>query len=375
MKIALVHDWIVGYAGGEKVLEQLILLYPDCDVFTLVDFLDDEKRFFMHGKRPITSLIQNLPLAKKYYRYYLFLMPFAIEQFDLGEYDLIISSSAAISKGVITGPDQLHICYCHSPIRYAWDLQHQYLKESNLEKGFKGFLVKIILHYIRLWDLRTANAVDYFVSNSNFIKRRIYKVYRRNATIIYPPVDIKAFSFKADKCDYYLAASRLVPYKKMRLIIQAFNSLPDKKLKVIGDGPDMKEIRAIAGENIEILGYQAHDVLVNYMQNAKCFVFAALEDFGIIPVEAQACGTPVIAYAKGGALETVEHGKTGFLFKKQTVSDLVSAVDEFERSSILPQDCRKNAERYSIDRFRQEFGVFAKSKYNRFFDNSDKQKN
>lgn len=374
MKIALVHDWLVGYAGGEKVLEQLILLYPDCDVFTLVDYLDDEKRFFLHGKKPFTSLIQNLPFSKKYYRYYLFLMPFAIEQFDLSEYDLIISSSAAISKGVITGPDQLHICYCHSPIRYAWDLQHQYLKESNLEKGFKGFLVKIILHYIRLWDLRTANSVDYFVSNSNFIKRRIYKVYRRDATIIYPPVDINAFSFTTLKSDYYLTASRLVPYKKMRLIIQAFNCLPDKKLKIIGDGPDMKAIRAIAGDNVEILGYQTHEALVNYMQNAKCFVFAALEDFGIIPVEAQACGTPVIAYAKGGTLETVEHGKTGVLFKKQTVRDLVSAVEVFESISILPQDCRKNAERFSIDRFREEFGVFTESKYNRDFDNSGKQK-
>lgn len=214
MKIAIVHDWFVAYAGGEKVVEQLIKLYPNAELFSLVDYLSDDDRGFLCGKKITCSFIQNLPFSKKLYRNYLPLMPLAIEQFDLSNYDLIISSSAAISKGVITGPDQLHVSYCHSPIRYAWDLQHQYLLESGLVSGIKSWMVRWFLHKIRIWDVRTANGVDEFVANSSFIARRIFKVYRRNSAVIHPPVNTNAFKLRVEKDDYYVTASRLVPYKK-----------------------------------------------------------------------------------------------------------------------------------------------------------------
>ena len=291
-------------------------------------------------------------------------MPFAIEQFDLSAYDLIISSSHAVAKGVLTGPDQLHICYCHSPIRYAWDLQHQYLHESGLRGGVKAWLTRWILHKIRLWDVRTAFGVDHFVSNSSFIKRRIQKIYRRDAEVIPPPVDTSAFSYRADKENFYLTASRLVPYKKIGLIVEAFASMPDKELVVIGDGPDLEKICKLAGPNIKFLGYQDFTVLRDYMQRAKAFVFAAEEDFGIAPVEAQACGTPVITFGKGGALDSVrgldQPRPTGVFFPEQTVECVVAAVLEFESlaAPIRPEDCRTNAERFSIEAFRERFTGF-----------------
>lgn len=240
-------------------------------------------------------------------------MPLAIEQLDVSKYDLVISSSHAVAKGVITGPDQLHISYVHSPIRYAWDLQHQYLRESGLDKGIKGTLARYILYKIRNWDYRTANGVDSFVSNSDFIARRIHKVYRRKATTIYPPVDVSAFNYQGDKEDFYLTASRMVPYKKIDVIVQAFNKMPDKKLVVIGNGPDFNKIKSIAGSNVKILGYQPFEVLKDHMQRVKGFVFAAEEDFGITPVEAQACGTPVIAFGKGGSLKSIRQRVFSFM--------------------------------------------------------------
>ncbi|MGE4530468.1 MAG: glycosyltransferase family 4 protein, partial [Acidithiobacillus sp.] len=304
-RIAIIHDWLTTYAGAERVLEQLLILCPQADLFSVCDFVPEQERGFLRGKTPKTTFIQKLPAARKHYRNYLPLMPLAIEQLDLSGYDIVLSSSHAVAKGVLTGPDQLHISYVHSPIRYAWDLQHQYLRESGLERGVKGRIVQWLLHKIRQWDLRTANGVDCFVANSNFIARRIWKVYRREAAVVYPPVDVSGFALHADKEDFYFTASRMVPYKKMDLIVDAFSNMPDKRLVVIGDGPDMKKIRSKAGANIQFLGYQPFDVLRDYMQRAKAFVFAAEEDFGITPVEAQACGTPVIAYGRGGALETV----------------------------------------------------------------------
>ncbi|HCD1492968.1 TPA: glycosyltransferase, partial [Klebsiella pneumoniae] len=282
-------------------------LFPDAKVYGVVDFLseDDKKKF--KNKKIITTFIQKLPKAKKKYQQYLPLMPLAIEQLDLSSHDIILSSSHAVAKGVLTGPDQLHISYVHSPIRYAWDLQHQYLRESGLNRGIKGLFAKWILHKIRLWDTRTANGVDFFIANSKFISRRIKKVYGREADVIYPPVDVERFKLKREKQDFYLTASRLVPYKRIDLIVEAFSKMPEKKLVVIGDGPEMSKIRKIAGANIEILGFQPNDVMEEYMMDAKAFVFAAEEDFGITPVEAQACGTPVIAFGKGGVLETIKN--------------------------------------------------------------------
>ncbi|WP_251460273.1 glycosyltransferase family 4 protein [Weizmannia agrestimuris] len=369
MKIAIVHDWLVTYAGSEKVLEQILQVYPDADLFSLIDFVDQKDREFIMNKTVKTSFIQRLPFAKKMYRKYLPLMPLAIEQLDLSKYDLVISSSHAVAKGVITGPDQLHISYVHSPIRYAWDLQHQYLKESGLNKGLKGVIARYILFLIRNWDYRTANGVDYFISNSNFIAGRIKKVYRREAATIYPPVDVENFTFKEQKEDFYLTASRMVPYKKIDVIVEAFNKMPDKKLVVIGDGPDFDKIKSIAGPNIEILGYQPYEVLKENMQKAKAFVFAAEEDFGITPVEAQACGTPVIAYGKGGSLETVrgldqKECPTGIFFKEQSSSSILLAVNKFERygNNIKSSDCRDHALKFSSSRFKKEFKSFVDSK-------------
>lgn len=297
-------------------------------------------------------------------------MPLAIEQLDLRKYDLVISNSHCVAKGVITGPNQLHISYVHSPIRYAWDLQQQYLEEANLQYGLEGWIAKIILHYMRLWDNRTANNVDYFISNSKYIAKRIQKCYRRTAEVIYPPVAVHDFTLCLQKEDYYLTASRMVPYKKIDLIVEAFSKMPDKKLVVIGDGPQFEKVKSKAKnfENIVLLGYQPFEVLKEKMQKAKAFVFAAEEDFGIVPVEAQACGTPVIAYGKGGALETVinydKENPTGIFFKEQTADSIVNAVKIFEKNITLfkPENCRKNAERFSEARFRNEFKQFMENK-------------
>jgi glycosyltransferase involved in cell wall biosynthesis len=359
------HEWLVNYAGSERVVEQMLNCFPESDLFSVVDFLTDEERAFVRGKTATTTFIQKLPFAKTKYRHYLPLMPLATEQLDVSSYDVILSSSHAVAKGVLTGPDQLHICYVHSPIRYAWDLQHQYLQESGLTRGLKSMLARVILHYMRQWDLRTANGVDYFIANSEFIARRIWKVYRREATVIYPPVDVEAFTFCEQKQDYYLAASRLVPYKKMDLIVQAFARMPDKKLVVVGDGPDMAKVKAAAGPNVAILGYQSFAKLKELMQGAAAFVFAAEEDFGITPVESQACGTPVIAFGKGGALETVrsvgQHARpTGLFFDRQTPESIVDAVTRFEaqRGAIRPEDCRENAMRFSVAEFCRQYTAF-----------------
>lgn len=359
MKVAVIHDWLTVDGGAERVLQQILLCYPQADLFSLVDFLPDSQRWFLQGKTAQTSFIQKLPKARRYYRHYLPLMPLAIEQFDLSSYDLVLSSSYAVAKGVLTGPDTLHVSYVHSPIRYAWDLQHQYLQEAGLSKGFKSFLTRCILHYIRLWDSRTAAGVDQFIANSNFIARRIRKVYRRESQVIYPPVNIEAFSLNAQpREDFYLTASRLVPYKKISLIVEAFSAMPDRKLVVIGDGPEFKRISAKAGPNVHMLGYQSFEVMLDHMQRAKAFVFAAEEDFGITPVEAQACGTPVIAFGKGGALETVcglqSEQPTGLFFNSQTVAALQQAVLQFEGLNWSAQACRCNAERFAPEKFRQQ---------------------
>lgn len=373
MKVAIIHDWLVTYAGAERVLEKIIQCYPESDLYSLVDFLG-EKRSFINNKKVNTSFIQNLPFSKKKYRSYLPLMPFAIEQFDLSEYDLVISSSHAVAKGVITGPDQLHVCMCYSPIRYAWDLQHQYLKESNLTKGFKGLLAKWFLHKIRIWDLRTVNGVDNFISISRFIERRIYKLYKRNSKVIYPPVFVE--DFKNDvkmKDEFYMTSSRMVPYKKIDLIVETFSKeFPHKKLIVIGDGPDFNKVKSIAGENITLMGFQEFSVLKDHLAKAKAFIFAAEEDFGIAPLEAQASGTPVIAFGKGGALETIvglsDDSPTGVFFYKQTVNDLKSAVLEFEKnnSRITSENCVINALRFSDKHFVKEFKNYIDLEYSKW---------
>ena len=361
MRVAIVHDWLVAPGGAEKVLEQIIQCFPDADLFSLVDFLED--RTPVRGKPVTTSFIQRLPFARRRYRGYLPLMPLAIEQFDLSSYDLIITSSYAVAKGVLVGPDQTHVSYVHSPMRYAWDLQHQYLREAHLTRGPRSWATRALLHYLRGWDARSANGVDCLIANSHFVARRMLKTYRRNAVVIAPPVDVHSFELCEQKDDFYLTASRMVPYKRMDLIVEAFTMMPQRKLVVIGDGPQMADLRAKAGPNVQILGYQPFAVLKDHMQRAQAFMFAAEEDFGIAVVEAQACGTPVIAYGKGGALETVvplgEAQPTGVHFAQQSVSAVLDAVDRFERhrAAIAPAACRANAERFSAATFRRAFMI------------------
>ncbi|MDC9525393.1 glycosyltransferase family 4 protein [Pseudoalteromonas sp. Angola-30] len=356
MKVAIIHDWLVVNGGAEKVLKELIDIYPQANVYTLVDFLPEEDRNWLGNTNVTTSFIQRLPFAQKKYRNYFPLFPIAIEQFDLSGYDLVISSSYSAAKGVITGPEQLHLSYCHSPARYAWDMQEQYLRESGMSSGVKSIIARYFLHKFRIWDVRTANGVDKFVANSSFIKKRINKCYRREADVIYPPVDIKKFTIETNKEDFYLAASRLVPYKRLDLIAEAFVKMPSKKLKIIGDGPQMQKIKEIVGdaENIELLGYQSDEVMLHNMQKAKAFVFAAEEDFGIIPVEAQACGTPVIAFGKGGCLETVKNNVSGIHFKEQTASCIIEAVTQFESQieQFSAEEVRLNAEKFSCSAFK-----------------------
>lgn len=374
MKTAIIADWLVTYAGSERVLEQMIACYPDADVFAVVDFVPEASRGFLQGKRPQTTFIQKLPGAQRHYQHYLPLMPLAIEQLDLSGYELILSSSHAVAKGVIVGPDQLHISYVHSPIRYAWDLQHQYLRESGLDRGIKSWLARWFLHKIRNWDVRTQYGVDEFVANSCFIARRIHRVYGRDAMVIYPPVDVDAFPLLEEKEDFYLTASRMVPYKRMDLIVEAFAAMPDKRLVVIGDGTEMNKILAKSAPNVHLMGYQPNEVLRDHMQRAKAFVFAAEEDFGIAPVEAQACGTPVIAYGKGGALETVRglgdvsEAPSGVFFAEQTSAAIQSAVRLFESHQIdfVPRLIRQHAEQFSITRFCQEYVDFVESSVSRW---------
>lgn len=362
MKIAIVHDWLVNLGGAEQFLKDLLSIYPEADLFTVVDFLNEENRDFIRNKKITTTFIQKMPKAKSKYRNYLPFMPLAIEQLDLSKYDLIISSSHCVAKGIMTGPNQVHISYVHSPIRYAWDLQNQYLREAGLDKGLKGWIAKVILHYMRIWDTRTANGVDYFIANSKFIGKRIWKCYHRKADVIYSGINLDDFSFCDKKDDFYLTASRMVPYKKIDLIAEAFTAMPDKKLIIIGEGPDFEKIKVKAGKNVILMGYQPFDVLKDHMQRAKAFVFAAEEDFGRVPVEAQACGTPVIAYGKGGALETVrglgiKDKPTGIFFDKQTKDSLIDAVNKFEQqfNLIKCKDCRENALEFGLDKFKYNF--------------------
>lgn len=372
MKIAIVHDWLVTNAGAERVLEEMLAVYPQADVFSLIDFVPAHQRGFLGGRSVRTSFLQRVPGVRRHYRKFLPLMPLAVEQLDLSSYDIVLSSSHAIAKGVLTGPDQLHVCLCLTPIRYAWDLQHQYLREAGLERGIGGMLARWMLHRIRLWDMRTANGVDHFVAISRFIARRIWKVYRRESTVIYPPVDVEVFVPGGPREDFYVTASRMVPYKRIDLIVEAFARMPERRLVVIGDGPEAKSIRAKGAPNIQFLGHQPLANLLAHLQRARAFVFAAEEDFGIAPLEAQACGTPVIAYAKGAVMETIAGldapEPTGVLYPQQDASSLAQAVSEFERSAgrITSEACRKNAMRFSADRFRAELSALVTERWKRF---------
>lgn len=374
-KIAIVHEWLVNYAGSEKCVESFTNIWPDASVFTLVDFLDKETReIILKGKKAHTSFIQYLPFAKNQHRKYLPLFPKAIESFNLKDYEIILSSSHSVAKGVRTKKNQLHICYCHSPMRYAWDEADYYLQGANLNSGLKGIFAKYILKILREWDIKSAKNVKYFLANSNHIARKINRIYNQHADVIYPPVDTQKFSLATEKDDYYLTASRLVPYKRIDMIVDAFANMLDKKLVVIGSGPEKEKILAKATPNIDVIGYQDFENLKSYMQKAKAFVFAAEEDFGIIVVESMACGTPVIAFGKGGASETVVDGVTGILFEEQTTDSIINAVNKFEKSNgnFNFSEISKHAEKFNRNNFENNISNYVEEKYKLFSKNKQK---
>ncbi|MBE9048854.1 glycosyltransferase [Nostocales cyanobacterium LEGE 11386] len=374
LKYALVHEWLTPKAtGGSELVVQEILNHIDANLYALIDFESTNYESYLYQRQIGTTFLQHLPYARNGVQKYLPLLPLAIEQLDLRHYDVILSSSHAVAKGVLTTPDQLHICYCHSPMRYAWDLTFDYLRQSKLGNGLAGWVTRYLLHSLRQWDVLSANRVDYFIANSHHTARRIWRCYRREAKVIYPPVNIDNLPFLPQKEDFYLIVSRLVSYKQVSLIVRAFNQL-QRPLVIIGTGSEMKKIREIANSNIQILGWQPDDVVKKYMARAKAFVYAACEDFGIALVEAQACGTPVIAYGAGGALETVRDLRscmdtaTGIFFRTQTEAALMEAVEKFEmyQNSFNLEYVRSHAAQFSPQ-------VFAK-RYLKFLDECNEKK-
>jgi len=364
-KIAIVHDWLVTDGGAEKVLKNIIDLYPNADIFTLVDFLDKQEReAILGGRQTNVSFIQKLPFAQKHFRHYLAFFPRAIEQFDLSEYDLIISSSWAVAKGVKKIRKQLHVSYCHTPIRYAWDLYDEYTSDLPI---FMKQVVQGILKYIKRWDYRSSKRVDFFIANSYFVKERIVRNYQREAVVIHPPVDTDSFILESEKEDFYLTVSRLVPYKKVPMIVKAFN-LSGKNLVVIGSGPEYDLVSGIAKSNVRVLGWQEREKIVGYMQRAKAFIYAAEEDFGIVPVEAMACGTPVVAYGVGGIRDSVVENETGVFFMEQNEKSLNEAIENFEK---IPFEYRKIADHaavFATSRFKDEFRSYIEFCLKEFYD-------
>ena len=373
-RIAIVHDWLDTWGGAELALVELLALYPDADVFTLVDFMSPADRARLGSRTIRTSFIQRLPFASKRFRRYLPLFPRAVERFDVSGYDLVISSSHAVAKGVPTSAAQLHLCYCYTPMRYAWDLQEDYLHQVGLDRGLKGLAVRRMLARLREWDRTTAARVDHFVAISHTIADRIRRCYERESTVIFPPVAANAHPVAHPRGSAYVTVSRLVPYKRVDLIVSAFRLLPDRELIVIGDGPEKARVMAAAGPNVRLLGRTADAERDRWLATARAFVFAADEDFGIAPLEAQACGTPVIAFGRGGAAETIcgldTTQPTGVLFHEQTPESIAAAVRTFEANvhRISAVACRANAARFSAQRFRDEFAAFVAARQTEFRD-------
>ena len=373
LNYALVHEWLTPKAtGGSELVVREILQYFDAKLYALIDFESSNSESYLYGREIGTTFLQSLPLAREGIQKYLPLLPIAIEQLDLREYDVILSSSHAVAKGVLSSPHQLHICYCHTPMRYAWDLTWDYLQGDRKGRGIVGIATRYLLHRLREWDVVSANRVDYFIANSQHTAKRIWRCYRREAKVIYPPVAVERFSSlvkeRSQKSDFYLTVCRLVSYKKVELIVKAFNQL-GRPLVVIGSGAQLSQLKAIAKSNVQLLGWQSQRVVEEYMAKAKAFVYAACEDFGIALVEAQACGIPVIAYGKGGATETVKDIRdypsegTGLHFPQQSVASLVETVEIFEKyeSKISIEQCCLQAARFSPQVFQNSYLGFVES--------------
>jgi glycosyltransferase involved in cell wall biosynthesis len=375
LKYALVHEWLTPQAtGGSELVVQEILRCVDADLYALIDFESTNSQSYLFGRKIGTTFLQHLPFSRHGVQKYLPLLPLAIEQLDLRAYDAIVSSSHTVAKAILASPQQLHVCYCHSPMRFAWDLTFDYLRSSRMGRGLPGIATRYLLHRLRQWDAIAANRVDYFIANSHHTARRIWRCYRRPATVIYPPVNIDRFPLVKTKQDFYLSVSRLVSYKQVSTIVRAFNQLK-KPLVVIGTGPELPEIRKLAQPHVQVLGAQPNDVVEKYMAQAKAFVYAAMEDFGIAIVEAQACGTPVIALGAGGALETVRDlyqypdSATGIFFFEQTVDALVAAVEKFEANWVAfdSDRIRTQATQFTPKIFEEQFLAFLERSCQEFF--------
>ncbi|GAB4361948.1 MAG: glycosyltransferase family 4 protein [Oricola sp.] len=360
-RVAIVHDWCPDFRGGERVLSRICGLFPNSEVFTLFDFLPAEiKEEFFPDVEFHTSFANRLPLVDRYYRALFFLGPFLIEQFDVTGFDFVISSSAAFARGVLTRPDQPHMCYVHSPVRYAWDEQFSYLQQGRLGFGPKGMLFRYMLHNLRMWDTRTAHGPDMMIANSSYVRSRIRNIYGRNAEVIHPPVACQEFECVTDKDDYYVCASFLAPYKRADLVVRAFNEMEDRRLVVVGSGPQLKELQAIARPNVEFAGHLSRADYIRTLSHARAMIFAGCEDFGIAMAEAQAGGTPLLAFGRGGARDIVRplgaaSDPTGMLFSRQSVDAVKDVVERFERDGgpIRPEACSSNAARFSEERFDQ----------------------
>ena len=373
MRVAIVHDWLYTLGGAEKVLAAMFHCFPKADLFCLFDFLSPSERKRIGYEYSNVSFMQRIPGVRNHHRLFLPLMPLAIEQLDLSSYDVIISSSYAVAKGVLTGPDQLHLAYVHSPMRYAWDLQHQYLRESGLGHSPRGMLTRLLLHKIRMWDVRTANGPDVYMANSRFIARRIRKIYGRDAGVIHPPVKVPTAHRSVRKGRHFMTASRLVPYKNVRCIVEAFRHVPEEKLIVVGEGPESVNLRSIAGSNVEFTGFLPDPDLRQLMATARAFIFAAEEDFGIVPVEAQSEGTPVLALGRGGVRETVRTGgptPTGLFFDKPEPEAVVGALHNFilNEASFDSGACYHSALRFSEKQFHDSFQKFVMEQYEVFLE-------
>jgi glycosyltransferase involved in cell wall biosynthesis len=365
MKVALIHDHLAQDGGAEKVLKVFSEMFPEAPIYTLLYEKKNADKYFK-DKKIETSVIQKLPGGVKHYQWYMPFMPMAVEFFDLKNYDLVISDASAFAKGVITAPDTLHICYCHTPTRYLWSDTHQYINELRYNKYFKK-VISLVLNYVRVWDRVAADRVDKFIANSKTVQRRIAKYYKADSTVIYPPVSIDKFSISENQEDYFLIGGRLAPYKRVDIVIEAFKKL-DKKLKIFGGGVDMERLKKIAGssKNIEFLGRVSDEEMAELYRKCQAFINPQEEDFGITVIEAMASGRPVIAFRKGGATETVIDGKTGIFFNKQTPESLIEAVNKFDSNNFNPNEIRKHAEQYGVERFKREIREFIEREYKNF---------
>ncbi len=368
MKVAVVHEWLDTWAGSDRAAAQILAIWPQADLFTLVDFLPEADREPFAGRKITTSFLQHFPLARRHFRKYVSLMPRAVESFDLSGYDMVVSSSHAFAKGVRARPGQYHLCYCYTPMRYAWAMEGEYLQDFGLAHGPLGWLARRQLAKLRDWDRAAARRVNDIVAISRFVAGRIRAAYGREAPVIYPPVDVERFAFGERKEEFYVVVSRLVPYKRVDAVVEAFRRMPGRQLVVIGDGPQRAAIASDLPANVRLLGHAPQPVVADHLRRARAFVFAGEEDFGIAPVEALACGTPVIALGRGGLAETVAEGETGVFFPEPRPPAIAEAVLRFEALSpaIRPALCRESAMRFSESRFRDEFRVFAERGFESF---------